>query len=86
MSMTVNPRSARRCCAGCCSDYGHAWGNSSRVSGSRTSLRRTIKRRERAEWKREVEEELDTIRELNMIREEEDAMMLAFLMAAAGLS
>ena len=86
MSMTVNPRSARRCCAGCCADYGHAWGNSSRVSGARTVLRRTIKRRERAEWKREVEEELDTIRELNMIREKEDAMMLAFLMAATGLS
>ena len=86
MSMTVNPRTARRCCAGCSSDYGHAWGNSYRVSGPRTQLRRTIKRRERAEWKLEVEEELDMIREDNAIREKEDAMMLAFLMAAAGLS
>ena len=69
MSMTVNPRTARRCCAGCSSDYGHAGGNSARVSAARTVLRRTIKRRERAEWKLEVEEELDMIREDNAIRE-----------------
>lgn len=48
MSMTVSPKSAKRCCKGCDKDYGHSFDPK-----GKDKLRRTIKRRERRAWKSE---------------------------------
>ena len=46
--MLVNSKSARKCCKGCDADYGH-----SDNSKAKKSLKRTIRRRETRDWKRE---------------------------------
>ena len=51
--MLVNPRSAQRCCKYCDTDYGPNKG--SRSNKERNKFRRTIKRRDRQAWKREIQ-------------------------------
>lgn len=48
MSMTVNSKSARKCCKDCDSDYGH-----SKNGKAKTQLRRTIRHRDKEATRRD---------------------------------
>jgi hypothetical protein len=47
--MTVNTKTAHRCCTECDVDFG-----SSKNGKAKKALRRTIKRRDRQDWKKNI--------------------------------
>lgn len=57
MSMLVSLRSAKVCCAGCSSEFGHEW-DTARGRTGRVKLRRRIKHAENHQWRKEVSTEL----------------------------
>lgn len=48
MAMLVNSRSAHKCCKDCDVDYGH-----SQNRKAKTKLKRSIRRREKTEWRKD---------------------------------